>query len=400
MYTIVYTIIFKIGLLNKDIVYYSMNYTNKTEVYKYALMLSKSNKIDLAIEIFKKIHTHYPNDFNALYNIARLSMEKKDFESAIKYYSYLLVVDKENIQAKFDLSYIYLIKRDLQKGFKVYENRIKFKEYNQILTNKYPKHIKKIKNKRIFIYWEQGFGDSINFIRYVKYLLKYTKKIDMLIQKPLISLFQYNFNYINFIEDNTYLKIKYDYIFPLLSIPYLINLEYLKPMKKYLTVDRKHIQTNKKSKLLKIGLCWQGEFKNKRDKQRSIDIEVLLQKIYSSNIKDIEEISFYSLQKDIRVQSDNIIDLGKSFLNFYDTSVAITSMDLIITVDTSVCHLSAALGKKTFLLLPFHPDWRWGNSLKKSDLYKSIGYFRQSEDNSWTKAFDKIIRKLMKLKRV
>ena len=73
-----------------------MDIKNKTESYNYALMLSKSNEVDLAIDIFKKIYKHFPNDFNAIYNIARLYMEKKDFINTTKYYSYILVVNKED----------------------------------------------------------------------------------------------------------------------------------------------------------------------------------------------------------------------------------------------------------------------------------------------------------------
>ena len=374
---------------------------NKSEMINYALQLSKSNQFDLAIDILKKIYSYYPKDYQTLYNIAKLYLEKKDYDTSIKYYKYLLTLNPTNVQAKFDLSHIYLINRDLKNGLELYECRIDFKQYIEMLPSKYPKRIKDLKNKKVFIYWEQGFGDTINFIRYIKYLKKFTSNIHILIQKPLINLVKYNLNKVTVIEDDSYLTTKYDYVFSLLSIPYLIKLRSFKPLKKYLKVNTKDIKKYKKlnnieSININIGLCWQGEYKNSRDKYRSFEIVEFLSQLKKSKIKMFKKIKFYSLQKDVRVQNNKIIDLGKDFNNFYDTAVAIKSLDLIITVDTAVCHLSASLGKKTFLLLPFYPDWRWGENIDKSDLYKSIRYFKQVDKDSWDIPFQLIAEKLKK----
>lgn len=379
-----------------------MNFDEKNEIINHALLLSKSNKIILAIEMLKKVYHHYPNDFQTLYNISKIYLEQKDYITAIKYYKYLLVVNPKDVQARFDLSYIYLINRNLIKGFEMYEYRLKFEEYHCFLSNNYPKYTSDISNKRILLYWEQGFGDTINFIRYIKYLIKYTNKIDILVQKPLLKLLKLNFSQLNFIEDNRYLDKNYEYVFPLLSLPYIFKIDFFCSIDKYLNVRKKDFLNYKKQyivdiKKFNIGLCWQGEFQNKKDKERSFNIIDFFNKIYEADIKYFENIQFYSLQKEIRVQSNNIIDLGVTFCDFYDTSLAIKCMDLVITVDTAVCHLSAALGKKTYLLLPYHSDWRWGKKSKKSDLYKRVKYFRQVENNFWDKPFNLLIFKLKKL---
>lgn len=371
---------------------------NRNDVFNYAIKLSESNQIDLAIEVFQKIYQYDASDYVALYHIARLYLEKKSYSKAISYYQCLITLNPSHTQAKFDLAYIHLLNRECVKGFSLYENRIHFDAYNIIKQHKYPKNIEKIKNKKIFIYAEQGFGDTINFMRYISFLEQYTNKIDIHIQNSLVSLMKYNFKNINFVSNNDFLDIKYDFVFPLLSIPFLLKLKFFTPVKKYLTIDKKDRKKREKSRSLKIGLCWQGEYKNKRDKYRSFNIDEFLREVYSSEIKGIQRIQFFSLQKDIQVRSDNVIDLGSFFSDFYDTAVAIKAMDLVITVDTAVAHLSAALGKKTYLLLPFSPDWRWGDTLKKSDLYTSIKYFRQIKKDSWQEPFSSVISKLKKLK--
>lgn len=376
-----------------------MNFENKDKIFHFAIMQLKSGEIDLSLKILKKIYDYYPDDYKTLYYIARTYLDKKDYKKSIKYYSNLLMVDPLNIQAKFDLSYIYLLNRKLSKGFSLYECRMNFTEYKQILPSKYPNKIKDLRNKKVFMYCEQGLGDTINFIRYIEYIEKYTNKIDIYIQKPLLSLMRCNYKNINFTDTTKLLNDKYDYVFSLLSIPYLIKLTSFNPLKKYLKINKqikKPYSIN--TKYINIGLCWQGESRNKRDKFRSFDINIFLNKVYQSKIKNIEKFKFYSFQKDVRINNDKVVDLGVSFSGFHDTAIAIKSMDLIITVDTSVCHLSAALGIKTYLLLPFYPDWRWGETLEKSDLYASIKYFRQVKKDSWEEPFEWVISKLKKLK--
>lgn len=371
---------------------------NRNDIFNYAIKLSESNQIDLAIEVFQKIYKYNPRDYVTLYHIARLYLEKKDYTKATGYYHYLINVNPLNIQAKFDLAYIYLINRDCRKGFYFYENRIHFDAYNRVKPHKYPTCIEEIKNKKIFIYSEQGFGDTLNFIRYIDLLEQYTTKINIYIQKPLVSLLKSNYKNFNFVCTTGFQDIKYDFVFPLLSIPFLLKLESFIPIKKYLDIKNQDKKKRKKKRILKVGLCWQGEYKNKRDKYRSFNIDDFLKKVYSSDIKNIEKIQFYSFQKDIRVSSDNVIDLGRFFSDFYDTAIAVEKMDLMITVDTAVAHLSGAMGKKTYLLLPFSSDWRWGDTLLKSDLYKSIKYFRQVQKGSWDEPFSLVISKLKKLK--
>ena len=373
-----------------------MNFDNKDEIFAHAMTFHKMNNFDMCIKVLKKIHKYYPEESKVIYYIARTYLDKKEYKKAIKHYLKLITIHPSHIQAKFDLSHIYLLKRVLSKGFKWYESRIDFFEYKEVLSNKYPVNMSMLKNKRVFLYCEQGYGDSIQFIRYVKHIQKHTNNIDIFIPKPLYKLFKKNFENINFITNLNRVKIKYDYVFSMLSIPYLIKIDRFKPMKKYLNVKKNSLKRN--NSFINIGLCWQGELKNKRDKFRSIDIDLLINQMIEMKLPNCNKLKFYSLQKDICVKHKMINDLGNDFKNFYDTAVAIKSMDIIITVDTVVCHLAGALGIKTYLLLPFYSDWRWGEKNKKSDLYKFINIIRQESYKSWEKPLSTVFSKLKKLK--
>ena len=114
---------------------------------------------------------------------------------------------------------------------------------------------------------------------------------------------------------------------------------------------------------------------------------------------NIENVQIYSFQvqdslKGNEKYSDKIINLATDFKDFSDTAKAMKSMDLIISVDTSVAHLAGALGIKTFLMLPYSPDWRWFSDTKTTPWYNSIEIFKQTDPISWEKPIDDRVCKL------
>ena len=93
----------------------------------------------------------------------------------------------------------------------------------------------------------------------------------------------------------------------------------------------------------------------------------------------------------------DIIDLGKDFKDFSDTAAAVDNMDLIITNDTSLVHLAGAMGKPTFLLLPYECDWRWQPDITKCSWYDSVKIFKQTTEDDWDEVMDRVRVELEKL---
>ena len=133
---------------------------------------------------------------------------------------------------------------------------------------------------------------------------------------------------------------------------------------------------------LRIGLVWSGNPKHDNDHNRSIPLQTLLQ------VLDVKA-SFVSLQKDLRagdaglLAQSGIVDLTSQLTDFAETAALVSSLDLIITVDTSVAHLAAALGRPTWILLPFVPDYRWLLDREDSPWYPTVRLFRQSARGDW-----------------
>lgn len=328
-----------------------------------------------AISTFKLVLECNPNAKDALYALARSYLEIQDFKNAKKYYRLTLAKFDDNYQSAFDLSSILLLEEKFISGFTLYENRIKLPSYIKPCTLTYPTHNLNISSKKILIYSEQGYGDTIQFCRFLSFFGKSTN-INMIIQEPLKRLLEYNFPKIKFISHENFDCSEFKYIFSILSIPYITKIKTIPKIKKYLHAKDKNILNINK---IKIGICWQGEKQNSRDKYRSINFEIF------SNILNLvnSKIIFYSLQKDIVISHPNLINLGQNFNDFMDTANYISALDIVITVDTSIAHLSGALGIKTFLLIPYLPDWRWGKKSTTTKWYPSITIFRQSAKYDW-----------------
>lgn len=327
----------------------------------------KLEKTDESIKYCLKTFEHDKNHLDALACLAKNYQILLDLDNCKKYLLKILKIDKYNANASFDLSYIYLYEENYLDGFKHFEERQNIpnrqKEYNylpfKVLENN------NLTGKSLLIYHEQGFGDNIQFIRFLANLK--CKNISVGIQNSLNKLFSYNFPSIKFLS-TVNKNDSFDYMTPLMSLAYYLKIDSI-DNSSYLNVDKNDIKVFKDTYLSKnsfnLGINWQGS-KNNTSNLVLKDLSLLFK---------IQNINFYSLQVETNENLDeyNIIDLGKDFKNFYDTAIAMKAMDLIISIDSSVAHLSGALGKKTFLLYEEKNfDFRWRERNNTSIWYNSI----------------------------
>jgi hypothetical protein len=132
----------------------------------------------------------------------------------------------------------------------------------------------------------------------------------------------------------------------------------------------------------KIGLAWAGNAKHVRDRERSMRLADLI------TLLEIDA-TFVSLQKDVRacdaetLASCGLVDFGDRLEDYSDTAALISQLDLVVSVDTSVAHLTGALGKPVWVLLTHAPDWRWLSEGNHSPWYASARVFRQDERREW-----------------
>ena len=156
----------------------------------------------------------------------------------------------------------------------------------------------------------------------------------------------------------------------------------------------------KDNKFYNVGINWQASPNPDLDKGRSFKLR------YFSDISSIDKIKLYSLQKinGLDQINENIKNLNLNIINnldevspFVDTAAIIENLDLVITCDTSIAHLSGAIGKKTFLLLQKNSEWRWLHDIDYSPWYNSIKIYRQKTQDDWSFVFDEVKKDIKRL---
>ena len=369
-------------------------YINLGNTYFY------EGKLQSALDLFLQLDDTFPSRNKILYNIGIINYELGNLESAKEYLSKAILIDPDNPEYHLALAEILLTEGEYQDGWNEYEWRLK-KEWYKNLDINMPNNLEDLKGGKILVYSEQGIGDNFNFIRYLKYLNEQGTEIDFVCREEIFSLLKYQdyFNCVTKIDNSK----RYNYKIPLLSLPKIFNNTIISKQKSsYLKVDKNMIA--KWHKLIrnngrkKIGLVWSGKNFPIHNRKRHVPVEYFLLLVKA------KDADYYSLQKDYKNQEEKLLllqngisDLSENLTDFNETAAIIENLDLVITVDTAVAHLSGVLMKKTWLLLPFIPDWRWGLKGTNSIWYPTVTLFRQNKRGNWDALFEEILNHLKDL---
>ncbi len=334
------------------------------------------------------------NNADAYNNLGVIYKEKKDLVKALEYYTKALEIEPKSFETVLNLALLFLLQKEYEKGFELY--RYRYHKYDLYINTELLKEKILIQNladagsHEVLICFEQGFGDAIQFIRFDSQLASLNMKYVYYISQPLLKLFTYNFPNRSFMVTQEIQE--FLYYLPMLDMGYHVGLKYenIPLSKRYLHVDandairfaQKHLNVGKKKK---VGFAYQGSPLHQNDKNRSIELKTFLEGLCEL----FGEIKFYSLQygisKEEKIVLDeyNVKDLGSLITDFYDTAVMVACMDAIVSIDSSLIHLSGAMGKKSFLMLPFVPDWRWGLDETETNWYTSVKIYRQEKISDW-----------------
>jgi len=222
------------------------------------------------------------------------------------------------------------------------------------------------------------------------------------VPKALLSLFQGLDGVSDLIENGTVLP-EFDFHCPLLSLPLAFNtsLGENPAQQRYLAAQSDRVDEWKRKlgprTKPRVGLVWSGNLAHKGDSSRSISLGDFLPFLP-------EGCEYFSLQKEVRAADaedirafGNIRQFAQQLDDFSETAALCELMDLVISVDTSVAHLSGALGRPTWILLPHVPDWRWLLDREDSPWYPSARLFRQDRVGNWQAVFEKIAAALQEL---
>ena len=332
-----------------------------------------------------------PDYAEAHYNRGITLQELKRFEEALASYDRAIAVQPEYAEAHWNEALLRLLTGDFIGGWVKYEWRLK-NESLAVTKRSFSQPLwlgaDAIDGKAILLHSEQGFGDTIQFCRYVPLVAARGARVILEVERTLQELMTTLPGATQIISKGSRLP-DFDFQCPLLSLPLAFGTrhETIPSATPYLRAPvpaLRYWQSKLGPKARpRIGLVWSGRLAHKNDQNRSISLHSLIPLMNT-------QATFVSLQKDVRTgdvtvlkdQSD-MLHFGDTLQDFSDTAALISNLDLVISVDTSVAHLAGALAKPVWVLLPYVCDWRWLLDREDSPWYPTARLFRQDDTRAW-----------------
>lgn len=387
-----------------DLEYRKRNYKEAVECLQRAFLLHPDNpntlntlaialfyagRIDEALKVAQNTVKKYPQFVMGYPNLGVIYVGHKRVSEAIDIFSKAISLKPDYLQAHLGLGFSYLTAGELQKGWKeILWCQRQFPEPRPQAFSKAWQG-EDITGKTLFIYTEQGFGDLFHFIRYVHILVKKGIKVlieDCPVAGGLISRSLPS-------GATIYKGEPFDVACSIMNLGLFSGTERdtIPSMQGYLQADPEKVAKWKnafsKDKSYKVGISWFGNPSHLNDVNRSTSLSTF------APLKDLKECTFYGLQKDtteIAPEGMRFSHLSSHLESFDDTAAIIMNLDLVVTVDTAVAHLAAALGKPVWVLLGFNPDYRWLLQGEDTPWYPTMKLFRSDRPNQWSQNIEKV----------
>ncbi len=348
---------------------------NYMDLQNYSEALKEYN-IALALE---------PTNLNFLHGKAMALKYLGKFDDAKLLLEYILSKDTKSLQSVTTLGMMCLQEKDFSRGMELYIQRSNETKFLNIFREKIWEKGYDFTNKVVLIYSDCGLGDTIMFSRYIPALQKIAKQVILQTDKELITIMKNSFDGLDVVSKTEKVN-DYDVVIPIMNLAYALDIDFDNiPLKdSYLKAERINISSDK----LKVGICYQG---NKRVfKNRSIPFETI------SQLSKIPNVQLYSFQiENAENETNNIINLSSLIENYNDTAGLLQSIDILITIDSSIVHMAGALGVKTILLLPYTAEWRWFNDTETTSWYNSVKIVKQKTPAVWDDVIEKVKAELV-----
>ena len=377
-------------------------YTNLGNVY------NKLYDYKTAAKMHEKSIELEPKGSNAYSNLGTSYKYLGFSAKSINSYKKAIELDPNFVNAHFDLATMYLSNEDFLNGWKEYEWRFKKEEmiphiirHKDIFSKPLFTGVEDIKDKTLLLHSEQGYGDSIQFIRFLPQIKeKFGCKIAVKCREGLKELFQ-TMSEIDVIVDRSEATAAFDYQLSIMSMPFILGMKSINDLPKQMpylkSIPDKSLEIKKEKGKINIGICWSASITGESYEGKVFDLklfEPLMNNpkinLYSLQVGDgSEDIKKYGFEK-------QIIDLTDKLTDFSKTAYLIDNLDLVISSDTAVAHLTGALNKPVWIPLQKIPDWRWTNKGETTKWYPSAKLFRQKTARVWEGVFQSLNAKLSK----
>jgi tetratricopeptide (TPR) repeat protein len=382
---------------------------NESVHFNLGNLYLKTGRLESAAEQYRMILDKNPDHTKSLCNLGRTLHRQGYPEQALRQYERALNVAPDQPKVHVNRAVALLMQGKWQEGWEAYEWRLKGEKSQSV----YPHQLKgrrwtggPFAGQTLLIHGEQGFGDAIQFVRFLPMVKALGGRVILETHASLIKLFSTLDSVDQFVALSTQHPphVNYDLFVPLCSLArqFSISPGNMPATAPYLYAENdKTIQWQSRlpSEGFNVGIVWAG---SNTYPERSCTLQDF------TPLGRLQGINWIGLQKGpASSQADEIMskkglavtNWGEHFHDFSDTAAAIANLDLVISIDTSVAHLAGAMGKPVWLLLPNVADWRWLISGEHSPWYPSMRLYRQNRNAGWEAVIMDVVQQLQLLKK-
>jgi len=366
-------------------------------------LLQRLHRVEAALASFDRalaLRDDYPE---AHCNRGLLLRETAQWKESLESCDRALALKPDYAEAHVNRSLILLAQGQLRSGWQEYEWRLSLEAGQRVAAARW--RGEPLSGKTILLHAEQGLGDTLQFCRYAQALAERGARVILEVQEPLLGLLEGLAGVARLVARGEPPP-AFDYHCPLLSLPLAFDttletiprpIGYLRATPERVAAWRTRIAERTAAaagrhpsrRSVRVGLMWSGNPGNRRDAMRSIALADLLPYLPPA-------LEYVSLQRDVRARdaaalaASTVLDFSAEQTDFADAAALCECVDLVISVDTSIAHLAGALGKPTWVLLPFSPDWRWMQGRSDSPWYPSMTLFRQDRYADWSGVLERL----------
>ena len=351
-----------------------------------------------AIGAYDRAVAAMPGHASAWYNRALALQALNRHEEALASATKAVALQKDHADAHFAMATSLLTLGDYRRGFEAYEWRWQATGRGGRRGFRQPQWAGDyaLGNRTILLHAEQGLGDTIQFARYAPLIARTGARVLLEVQPELKALLS-GLEGVTAVYGRGEALPAFDVHCPLASLPLAFktqlatvpaHIPYLRAGAASIAKWRPRLEAFPSPR---VALAWAGRATHVNDRNRSIALSQF------SPLLSVPGVSFIGVQRELRgedaallAQQPQTVQLGEALADFTDTAAVLALADLVISVDTSVAHLAAAMGRPTWILLPFQPDWRWTLEREASPWYPAARLFRQPAPGDW----DSVLRRV------
>jgi len=364
-------------------------------------VLLETDQLELAIEAFNRTLRIDPLNAealngrgNALAGLGRNAEALVDYDEALR-------LKTEFQEAAWNKSLVLLRQGNFEEGWPLHSANPRYLSPNAL--RRFPDRPawtgrESLTGKTIFLYSDQGYGDTIQYVRYAPTIQAQGARVIAQVPKALGPIMA-RLEGVDELVPEDQGPATFDFHCPWASLPSAFragvtaipsNVPYLRADERDAEIWAARLGARRK---LRVGLAWSGSRSHRQDRHRSTPLREFLG-------LGIAGFDITSLQPDIRDEDFPYVDqigirhFGSQIESFADTAALISLMDVVVAVDTAVAHLAGAMGANVWVLLPVVPDWRWLLNRSDSPWYPTARLFRQTQRGSWKRPISEICEKL------